>query len=196
MFFIGCGADQNPIPRRTEELCEKYGHMLSKAVEDVLANPMRPVAPKLKTAYEQISLAYGKQPGKEELKKRAKPNNFEGRRCKRLLAMLEAGEKFPKAYDGYPLQAWKLGDDQLWITMGGEVVVDYALKFKGKYGKNTWVAGYANDCMCYIPSDRVRKEGKYEAGAFHVYGLPADTWAPGIEEKITACIDRLVKKVD
>ncbi|MEA1951934.1 MAG: hypothetical protein U9N87_11150, partial [Planctomycetota bacterium] len=196
MFFIGCGADQNPIPRRSEKLCEKYGHMLAKAVEDVLAKPMRPVVPKLKTAYEQISLAYGSQPGKADLAKRAKADNYQGRRAKRMLAMLEAGKKFPKTYEGYPIQAWKLGDEQLWITMGGEVVVDYALKFKGIYGKNTWITGYANDCMSYIPSDRVRKEGGYEAAAFHVYGLPADTWAPGIEEKITACVDRLVKQVN
>ena len=29
MFIIGCGADQNPLPRRTVALCEKYGHMLA-----------------------------------------------------------------------------------------------------------------------------------------------------------------------
>lgn len=196
MFFIGCGADQNPLPRRSEALCEKYGNMLATAVEDVLDKPMRPISPKLKTAYEQISLAYGDQPGKAELEKRAKANNDIGRRAKRMLKMLEEQKELPKTYEGYPIQAWKLGNELLWITMGGEVVVDYALKFKNNYGKNTWVMGYANECMSYIPSDRVRKEGGYEAGAFHVYGLPADTWAAGIEEDITACVDRLVKRVD
>ena len=32
MFFNACGADQNPLPRRKLELCEKYGNMLSNAV--------------------------------------------------------------------------------------------------------------------------------------------------------------------
>ena len=196
MFFIGCGADQNPLPRRSEELCEKYGNMLAKAVEDVLAKPMRPLSPKLKTSYEQISLDYGDQPTKADLEQRAKSKNYLGYRAKRLLGQLNDGQKFPREYEGYPLQAWKLGDDQLWITMGGEVVVDYALSFKSKYGKETWVTGYANDCMSYIPSQRVRKEGGYEAGAFAVYGLPTNTWAPGIEAKISNCVDRLVKQVD
>ncbi len=196
MFFIGCGADQNPLPRRSEELCEKYGNMLAEAVEDVLAKPMRPVSPRLQTAYEQISLEYGDQPTQAELEKGAEANNYIGRWCKRLLGMLKADKKLPKTYEGYPLQAWKLGHDQLWITLGGEVVVDYALSYKGKYGQNTWITGYANDCMCYIPSQRVRKEGGYEAGAFRVYGRPTKTWAPGIEAKIDGCVDRLVKLVD
>ncbi len=196
MFFIACGADQNPLPRRSEELCEKYGDMLTKAVEEVLAKPMRPISPQLKTSYEQISLEYGDQPTEAELEPKAKANNYIGRWSKRLLGILKAGKKLPKTYEGYPLQAWKLGDDQLWITLGGEVVVDYALSYKGKYGKNTWVMGYANDCMSYIPSQRVRKEGGYEAGAFTVYGLPTNTWAPGIEAKINDCVARLVKRVD
>ncbi|HAH46056.1 MAG TPA: hypothetical protein DCM07_14620, partial [Planctomycetaceae bacterium] len=25
MFYMGCGADQNPLPRRTQELAESYG---------------------------------------------------------------------------------------------------------------------------------------------------------------------------
>ena len=181
MFCIGCGADQNPLPRRSEALCEKYGNMLAKAVEDVFGQTNATgISPKLKTSYEQISLAYGDQPTEEDLEKQAKLNNYIGYRAKRLLGELQTSKKLPDKYEGYPIQAWKLGDDLLWITMGGEVVVDYALKFKAKYGKNTWVTGYANDCMSYIPSRRVREEGGYEAGAFEVYGLPTNTWAPGI----------------
>src|SRR5690606_23677542 len=44
MFFNTCGGDQNPLPRRELELCEKYGRMLSDAVEEVLAGPMEPVS--------------------------------------------------------------------------------------------------------------------------------------------------------
>ena len=29
MFVNTCGGDQNPLPRRSVELCEKYGHMLA-----------------------------------------------------------------------------------------------------------------------------------------------------------------------
>jgi hypothetical protein len=67
--------------------------------------------------------------------------------------------------------------------LGGEVVVDYALRLKGAY-ESLWVMGYANDVMAYIPSQRVLAEGGYEgAGAMVYYGLPSP-WATGVEEKI------------
>lgn len=195
MFFQGCGADQNPIPRRSVALCEKYGNMLAKAVDEALAGQMRPVQPKLKTAYERFSLAYDKQPTREELENTAKAADFTGRWAKRLLAELDAGKKLPAAYEAYPVEVWSLGDEVLWIALGGEVVVDYSLKFKAKYGKNTWVSGYTNDCMAYIPSKRIWQEGGYEAGAFTVYGLPAEKWTPEIENIISDCVERLVKQV-
>jgi len=39
MFFMGCGGDQNPLPRRKLELTERYGNMLAAAVEQVLLQP-------------------------------------------------------------------------------------------------------------------------------------------------------------
>lgn len=60
MFHAGCGADQNPLPRRTVELCRKYGDMLAAAVDDVLQKPMRPITPRLGTALELIDLDYEK----------------------------------------------------------------------------------------------------------------------------------------
>ena len=56
------------------------------------------------------------------------------------------------------MQAWQFGGQQLLITLGGEPVVDWALKFKQEFGPQTWVAGYCNDVMTYIPSLRVLKE--------------------------------------
>jgi hypothetical protein len=49
MFFMGCGGDQNPLPRRKLDLAERYGNMLAAAVEEVLLAPARPVAPQLRT---------------------------------------------------------------------------------------------------------------------------------------------------
>jgi hypothetical protein len=90
------------------------------------------------------------------------------------------------------VQVWLLGANQLWITLGGEVAVDYSLVFKRKYGPSTWVAGYTNDVPAYIPSRRVWEEGGYQAGAFEVYGLPAVRWTPDIEMRISSTVDRLV----
>jgi neutral ceramidase len=193
MFFQGCGADQNPIPRRSAELAEKYGNMLATAVDEVLQKPMRAVEPRLRTGFEFIMLPYGKTPTQEELAKLAEKTDYEGRWAKRLLGELAAGKKFATE-SRYPVQVWRLGEDQLWIALGGEVVVDYALKFKKLFGPTTWIAGYTNEVPAYIPSDRVWKERGYEAGAFSVYGLPTDAWAPGIETRVTDAVGRLVEK--
>ncbi len=44
MFVNTCGGDQNPVPRRKVELCEKYGLMLARGVEEALAGTMSPVS--------------------------------------------------------------------------------------------------------------------------------------------------------
>ena len=112
-----------------------------------------------------------------------------------MSAELAAGRIFERSYFEYPVQVWRLGHDQLWIALGGEVCVDYALRFKREYGSAIWVTGYANDVMAYIPSRRLWEEGGYQAGAFEVYGLPATRWCPDIEERIAGAVARLIGKV-
>jgi len=194
MFAIGCGADQNPLPRRTVELCQKYGTMLADAVDGVVQKPMRPLAARIRAAFEVLDLPFGEQPTREKLEKLAKGKDYQARWAKRMLAELDQGKVWAKSYP-YPVQVWKLGDDRLWSALGGEVVVDYSLRFKAKFGPQTWGTGYANDVMSYIPSHRVWEEGRYEAGAFSVYGLPAERWCEDIEERIAACVERLAGQV-
>ncbi len=158
MFFIGCGADQNPLPRRQLEVAERYGSMLAAAVEEVLLAPPQTLPPKLKTTMEMVTLHLGAPPTETELEKmKDDPNAATRRWAMRLLGELKAGKPFIREYP-FPLQAWRFGDKQLLITLGGEPVVDYALKFKKEFGADTWVAGYCNDVMTYIPSLRVLKE--------------------------------------
>src|SRR6185436_7463077 len=57
LFWAGCGADQNPIPRRDRELAEQYGTQLASAARQVLAKPLTPVEGKLTTSYMEIPLA-------------------------------------------------------------------------------------------------------------------------------------------
>jgi hypothetical protein len=195
MFFQGCGSDQSAVPRGTAELCQKLGEALAAAVEAVLEKPMRPVAPRFRAAFEFIALDFGEQPTVAELEAAAKGEGYRARWAKRLLSESTAGTPFARAYPEYPVQVWKLGADQLWIALGGEVCIDYALRFKRQYGAGTWVTGYANDVMAYIPSRRLWEEGGYQAGAFDVYGLPATRWGADIEDRIAAAVARLVQKV-
>jgi neutral ceramidase len=193
MFFNACGADQNPIPRRTVELCRKYGGMLARSVEEVLASPLKPVGPGLNTAFEFVDLAYQSVMTREELNESTKSDNaIHARWAKRMLARLDAGGTFASSYP-FPVQAWKLGKEILFIGIGGESVVDYSLNLKKTFGPGTWVCGYANDQIAYIPSRRVWEEGGYEGGPhLDEYGHPAMRWAGDVEERILTTVNKVV----
>lgn len=196
MFVLGCGADQNPLPRRTVELAQNYGTQLADAVDTVLKSDLKPIAPKLQTEAELIDLALGSLPDQAKLETMAAAApNYSQRWAARMLKRLADGPPLPKTYP-YPVQAWRLGGEQLWIALGGEVVVDYSLKFKARYGEGTWVTGYANDVMAYIPSHRVLLEGGYEGqSSMMVYGQPAERWADDVEDRVTAGVERVVSRL-
>lgn len=195
MFFQGCGSDQSCAPRGSVELCRARGLDLAKSVREALTGTLREVRGQLRTAHEFVSLDFGEQPSRDELKSVAAGTDYRARWAKRLLGELDAGRVFASRYPEYPVQVWRLGDRQLWIALGGEVCVDYALRFKREYGDSTWVNGYANDVMAYIPSHRLWKEGGYQAGAFEVYGLPANRWCEDIEDRLAGAVARLVERV-
>ena len=196
MFVNTCGGDQNPLPRRQVELCEKYGHMLAVGVEEALQQPLKSVSPGVRTAFEIVDLPYLKNVTQEELVELSKDQTgIKGRWSRRLLKKLNAGEKFESAYP-YPIHAWQLGNEMLVVGMGAETVVDYALRFKQEFGDGTWVMGYADDMISYIPSRRVWEEGGYEGGSnLYEYGRPAFRWEGSIEDRIAASVHKLVKQV-
>ncbi len=196
MFVNTCGGDQNPLPRRSVELCQRYGHLLAVAVEEALARPSKPVSPGIRTAFHYVDLPYLKVVSREDLHTAMQSGNaIRGRWAARLLQKLDQGEKFPDAYP-YPIHAWQLGREMLVIGMGAETVVDYALRFKKQYGPDTWVCGYADDMIAYIPSRRVWEEGGYEGGSnLYEYGRPAFRWAGDIEDRIAATVEKLVRQV-
>ena len=196
MFVNTCGGDQNPLPRRSVELCQRYGHLLAVGVEDALKLPLKPVSPGLRTAFELIELPYLKVMSRDDLHAFLQDTNaIRARWAARMLQKLDAGEKFPASYP-YPVHAWRLGQEMLVIGQGAETVVDYALRFKREFGPGTWVCGYADDMIAYIPSRRVWEEGGYEGGSnLYEYGRPALRWSGDIEDRIAASVQKLVKQV-
>src|SRR5262249_58837319 len=71
------------------------------------------------------------------------------------------------------------------VFLPGEVVVDYSLRLKRELdGLRLWINAYANDAPCYIPSERVLKEGGYEGGGAMVYYDLPGPFRPGLEKKI------------
>jgi hypothetical protein len=185
LFWAGCGADQNPLPRRTQELAEKYGKMLATAVEEVLAKPLTPISGAIQSTYTEIPLALATLPTRDELVAQTKDTNkYIAMRARMLLEDIDAGQALSPTYP-YPVQRLQLGNDIQWFFLGGEVVVDFALRIKAEQtDTKTWVAGYSNDVMAYIPSRRVLTEGGYEGGGAMVYyGLPT-VWSERVEEQI------------
>jgi len=196
MFVNTCGGDQNPLPRRKVELCEKYGTMLATAVSEVLTSSMQPVQPTLRTDFRMIELPYLEVVDREQLEALLQDASaIRARWAARLLRQLDKGQTFETG-SPYPLHAWKLGQELLWIGMGAETVVDYALRFKLEYGPGTWVMGYSDDMLAYIPSRRVWEEGGYEGGSFlYEYGRPAFRWQGDMEDRIATAVDHLVQQV-
>jgi hypothetical protein len=194
MFWTGCGADANPAPRRSVELCEKHGEELADAVEATLSSPLTAIRGPIEARFARISLPLDKLPTRERLSADLlDKNSAVRRRAARLLKMLDADGKLDEAYRHYPVQVIRLGDRLIWVALGGEVVVDYAIRLKKELGASRpiWITAYANDVMAYIPSLRVLKEGGYEADTSMIYyGLPTK-WAPTVEERIIAKVHEL-----
>ena len=189
LFWAGCGGDQNPVPRRELPLAQAYGADLAARVGDVLRATMPELAPTLEHAYREVEAPLDVLPTADEIKANEKSTNrFEVARAKYLLRQIEEKGGLAGAYP-YPVGIWTLGREIDFVFLGGEVVVDYALRLKReRRGPKTWVAAYSNDVMAYIPSLRVLKEGGYEGGGSNLYyGLPA-LWHETIEEVIVKAV--------
>jgi hypothetical protein len=202
LFWAGCGADQNPLPRRSVELARQYGKQLSEAVSAVLKGRMQPISGTLATTYREIDLSLADLPSREQLQQDCESNNkYVAARARYHLQEVEAGKPLSPTYP-YPVGTWRIGNDVMFVTLGGEVVVDFALRLKAELGDknvkgtNIWVAGFTNDVMAYIPSERVLKEGGYEGGgAMIYYGLPT-VWASGVEGAVVREVHRQVRESD
>jgi hypothetical protein len=194
LFWAGCGADQNPLPRREVELAQEYGDELAEAVEETLAAPMPELAPRLDLHFREVPVPLAQLPTREELQLQAvsaTSNRYESACARSLLRELEQRGALDPHYP-YPIGLWRFGNQVEWITLGGEVVIDYALRFKReRHGEGTWVAGFSHDVMAYVPSLRVLQEGGYEGGGSNVYyGFPA-LWSEQAEETIVGALPAL-----
>jgi len=196
LFVAGCGADQNPLPRRSMELTRMYGEILAEAVRQVVAGRMKPLSGPLQATYGTAKVSFQKAPTKQELEQRLQTQSGrEKAHTEFLLATLKRDGKLPDSYD-YPIRVWRIGDALTWISMAGEVVVDYSLQLKQAHGPDTtWVAGYTDDVFAYIPTARIIDEGGYEGDTSMLgYGWPAP-FAPSIERAILDKAGELVAKL-
>lgn len=194
LFMMLCGGDQNPNPRSRLDLAEAHGATLAAAVSRVLSQPMKRIEGPVRTAFRIVELGFAPHT-REKFEARVNDGNvFVARHAKAMLKAYDEGR--PMRRYPYPVQAVALGKQVTLVALGGEVVVDYALRVKKRYGSEGMiVAGYSNDVMAYVPSLRVLKEGGYEAvDSTTYYGVPGP-WAEDVEEKIFTAIGQVMERV-
>jgi hypothetical protein len=192
MTAIGCGADQNPNPRRELAFAVSHGVNIAKETVRLINLRMRPIIGPVTCCSKEVMLPFDTPPDVPTWRQRTLDKNPQtAMHAKHFLPLAEA-KKVPPALP-YALQIWSFADSLLTINLPGEVVVDYSLRFKKENDpKRTWVNAYTNDVPCYIPSQRVWEEGGYEAGGAMIYYGRPNRFASGIEEIIVRNVRELI----
>ncbi len=191
MVTIGCGADADPSPHGTVELCQRHGRAVADEVKRLLAGQLKPVSGHIAAQAKVLRIPYNPLPPMDELRKLAQGSYP----AAALLKRIEAGEKPPEAKD-YQATVWAFGEDLAMVFLADEVVVDYALRMKRQFdGERLWISAYCHDVSHYIVSKRLIREGGYEVNnslsAAISYGQP-QTVDPPVEDRIIDHIAQLL----
>ena len=190
---IGCGADLNPssgVKGDKIELAQDQGKQIGDEVKRSLGGALTNITARPDIRYGRVDLALDTERSRMEWEERAKRSDAVGHHARVNLAKLDRGETLPTKIN-YPIQTWVFGDQLAIVFLPGETVVDYSLRIKREF-ERVWVNGYSNDGRCYIPSERVLKEGGYEGGDAMIYYDFPQKFAPGLEQKI---MDVVAKQV-
>jgi hypothetical protein len=192
LVLIGCGADSNPIDRPGREVARRHGRAIGDEVARLLKGPLTPVGAPEISGINRIALPFDTLPTRDDLQALVAKGGPPGYNAQTQLARLDRGEPLPASLD-YPVQVWRFGDDFSMVFLPGEVVVDYALRLKAELApRSLWVVAYANDAPCYIPSERILREGGYEGGGAMVYYGQPTRLKPGIEDRIIGAVKGLI----
>jgi putative membrane-bound dehydrogenase-like protein len=188
LMSAGCGADSNPTTRDSAEIAASQGRQVADEVKRLLAGALAPITAQPATQLATIALAFDTPRTRAEWEERAKRADAVGHHARVNLGRLDRGETLPTEI-AYPIQTWRFADQLALVMLPGEVVVDYSLRLKRELNRSRLaVVAYANDATCYIPSERVLKEGGYEGGDAMIYYDRPNKFAPGLEEKIIAAV--------
>lgn len=191
LIAIGGGADQNPNSGVTGdklEIATAQGRELAAEVKRLSRNFLAPVTGAIAAHVKTLELPLADLPTRDQWEEKAKRMDAIGHHARVTLARLDKGEKLPTKID-YPVQTWAVGESLAMVHLPGELVVDYPLRLKRELdSRRLWVTGYANHAPCYIPSERVLKEGGYEGGGAMIYYDQPAPFAPGLEDKIVDAV--------
>ena len=208
MFVAGCGADANPTPRGTVELVNAHGTSLADAVDRGLRASTL-LAPVLRTGYGTVDLPFANEAARARWRSQLKIEAvYLERHAAAMKQFIERHGHLPAAQRD-PVQVWQFGEPTAsggsratdlrtasafsLVALGGEVVVDYALRLAREYPeRHLWVAGYSNDVFGYVPSLRVLREGGYEGGDAMIYYARPGPFNESVEELIVEKVHKLI----
>lgn len=192
IVLVGCGGDQNPAERLDLTVSRRQGALLAAEVRRVMSLGLFSVEGDLVTTAAEIQLPFAELPSREVLEKRAGEAGIVGLQARQTLARLQEGKKIPASLT-YPIQTWKFANQLAMVFLGDEVVVDYSLMLKQLIDPaRLWVTSYSNDVACYIPTDRILKEGGYEPDSSMGWYGQAGPLAAGAERLILAEVQRQI----
>jgi hypothetical protein len=187
LFMQLCAGDQNPATRGDPTVSARYGAVLAAEVNRVLQGKLRPVLGNLRTTYQLVDLKL--RPDTRQLfEDRLKDESpIKGpiivRHAKAMLRAYDEG-RIETTYP-YPVQGIAWDRDLCLIAMGGEVVVEYALRLKKQFGHDGLiVAGYSNDVMAYIPTRQMLSEGGHEVDYSMVVYCHPGPWETTVEDRV------------
>src|SRR5438552_11607898 len=165
-------------------MASRQGAEIATEVKRLLQGFLAPVTGKFVARSRCIELPLDHLPTRAQWQERGKRKDAIGHHARVQIGRLERGEALRTKID-YPIQTWAFGDSLAMVFLPGEVVVDYGLRLKRELdGSRIWINAYANDAPCYIPSERVLKEGGYEGGGAMVYYDVPAPFEPGLEQRI------------
>ena len=191
LVTIGCGADADPCPHGTVDLCREHGREVADEVQRLLTGPMKPVCGPIVARMMPLEIPFAPAPPIDELRRRA----VKSYPVQRVVKMLDRGEKLPERRE-YTVATWIFGQDLAMVFLSDEVVVDYALRLRREFDPGRlWINAYSRDVSGYVVSDRLIGEGGYEVNnsvsALVTYGRP-ETLKPSMEDQIVARVRELL----
>jgi putative membrane-bound dehydrogenase-like protein len=201
LISIGCGADQNPdsgVTGDKVDVATAQGRAFAHEVRRLVNGWLAPITDKLTANASEFDLPLIDPPPRAAWEEKVKQNRPESRsyaigyHARVQLDRLDRGESLPTKVP-YRVQTWTFGDDLAMAFLPGEVVVDYSLRLKRELdARRLWINAYSNNVPCYIPSERVLKEGRYEGGGAMVYYALPGPFKPGLEQPIVDAVKKLI----
>ena len=185
---IGCGADVGPQPTGAAKHAQAHGKAIAAEVERVVKAGLKPLDGTPGVETRELRLPFDEIPPRQAFEAQAGKQDFYGEHARRMLATLDETGSLPTHLD-YPVTTWRFGDDLAIVFLAGEVCVDYSVRLKRELDwRRLWINAWSDDIPSYIPSQRVLREGGYEADFSQIYYDLPTRYAPEIEDIIVHAV--------